>query len=606
MRDDRDSRIPWIAGFAAVVLLAGAVFLPSVNSTAIWEDRELMTGMAIGNANTPLQCFTRPFIYHYYRPLTSLSLLIDRRLHPNNPTGFHVTNVLLHMAGTAFVLAFISAAFKSRLAGLLGGALFAVQPAQFLTTAWIGGRTDTLCILFVAIWGWSLVNAVRTEGRLRGIWLAVSASGYLLAAMAKEQALMLLLVVPLAFYCFRDEPLASDVNPEPIANRGEGWLATIPFAAAAVFFTFVWFHNVPPDRQVMPEDWGYQFGVAGRTGTFYAEVLTIPSPKLLYTITLRDFLASFYSVVGFTLMGLTVGAFFVALKRSPRAAWFIAMGTLTLLPVLNFIPMVSLLVGPFRAAITGVAICGLFGGLAAGAIDRLAADEPQRGRILGLLAAAYAIVCGVLTVREAQAYRGDVAVNQTFVRVNPTSVFTHLELAAALIDEKRIAEARHELDLVAFNFNVPKFGQSRETHPINMGDYDSFLAELLVRCAYPLYTSGDKSSARDALSMAYGVAPNTIFVNLGLADISYSEGDWNSSQEWLRRALQINPSLTNRRLARAQMLTRLGRARDAKAEFEECLRRQPDLQAAREGLILVNYALEHPQLVPKGSGKRSK
>ena len=63
----------------------------------VWDDHELLTGAGIGNAQSIWDCFTRPFLFHYYRPLTSLTFLIDHRIWGVAPFGYHVTNLLLHV-----------------------------------------------------------------------------------------------------------------------------------------------------------------------------------------------------------------------------------------------------------------------------------------------------------------------------------------------------------------------------------------------------------------------------------------------------------------------------------------------------------------------------
>src|SRR5947208_3069070 len=84
-------------------------------------------------------------------------------------------------------------------AAILGGMLFAAQPTQVSAVAWIGGRTDSLCTLFVALFAWMLhASATAEPGGRRKSLLAISASCFFLALLAKEQAIALLPAAPLA------------------------------------------------------------------------------------------------------------------------------------------------------------------------------------------------------------------------------------------------------------------------------------------------------------------------------------------------------------------------------------------------------------------------
>src|SRR2546423_8561427 len=94
----------------AIVLLCALVYLPAINHTTLWEDGELIGGVGIGNPKRVSECFTRPFLYNYYRPLTSLSFYVENRLFGGNPLVQHVTNLGLHLVTIPAVFALILSA----------------------------------------------------------------------------------------------------------------------------------------------------------------------------------------------------------------------------------------------------------------------------------------------------------------------------------------------------------------------------------------------------------------------------------------------------------------------------------------------------------------
>src|SRR5579859_4428035 len=110
--------------YAAVVLISAIVYWPSIRGGMIWDDSEILSGKGIGNAASFLDCFSRPFLYHYYRPLTSLSFLIDRRIWNSSGAmhtiGCHLTNIVLHAATTAVLMALLHRLFQNYRITLLG------------------------------------------------------------------------------------------------------------------------------------------------------------------------------------------------------------------------------------------------------------------------------------------------------------------------------------------------------------------------------------------------------------------------------------------------------------------------------------------------------
>src|SRR5262249_50923657 len=149
-------------------------------------------------------CFTRPFLQNYYRPLVSVSFFLENKVARRTPLFYHQTNIALHALTTGLLIGLVRLAFpQRRRIALLSGLLFAVQPVQVGAVAWIGGRTDSLCAFWMVCFAYALVRAVRTAGRERILFLTASVAAYASAVLTKEQVLPALLLVPLAFRCFR-------------------------------------------------------------------------------------------------------------------------------------------------------------------------------------------------------------------------------------------------------------------------------------------------------------------------------------------------------------------------------------------------------------------
>ena len=130
---------PWRLGLIGVFALAFVIYLPVLHGKPVWEDVQLMSGDGTGGRSF-VDAFTHSFLAGYYRPLTSVSFILDRVLAGGATTAYHLTNILLH-AATAVLLSYLTLLLTKRpLAGVLAGVCFAVQPAQLGAAAWIGGR----------------------------------------------------------------------------------------------------------------------------------------------------------------------------------------------------------------------------------------------------------------------------------------------------------------------------------------------------------------------------------------------------------------------------------------------------------------------------------
>lgn len=128
-----------------------------------------------------------------YRPLTILSLALNRSLFGSTPTAFHVVNLVLHALVVLLVfLQLQRCRIDNRIAGL-AAALFAVHPIHTEVINMAVGRSELLAAfwLLAALW----VSA-GFAGRPRLTLLAVFL-GYAAALLSKEHAIVLLLLLPL-------------------------------------------------------------------------------------------------------------------------------------------------------------------------------------------------------------------------------------------------------------------------------------------------------------------------------------------------------------------------------------------------------------------------
>ena len=343
----------WPIALIGVFLFSIALYLPSMMGGAIWDDDDLISGKAFG-ANTFISAFTKPFLGHYFRPLTSASFVFDSSFASQTPFFYHQTNIFLHAITSVLISCLVVLITKRMSSGVFAGLFFATQPLQVGATAWIGGRTDVLSAMFLAAF---MVTLVKYHQTSQGKWLGLATVTFLLAALAKEQALFVLPAVPLSVYALGSR------------KKEDIWRITRPFLAAVVVFVILWIIDAPAPAT---SDTGLLKGIPLflRTAALYGLAWLTPNKRSLLTFTLENYQGLQWILIGAVIVGGF--AYFLKLcwKDHRPVAWIAICGFLVYAPISNFPPIPSFVVGPYRCAESGTAVACLFGILAGYALSR--------------------------------------------------------------------------------------------------------------------------------------------------------------------------------------------------------------------------------------------
>lgn len=120
-----------------------------------WDDTTHITQNVVIRALTleHLRVMFTTAIAKLYIPLTWLSLAVDYQVWGRNPAGYHLTNLILHVANTLLVLVLVRRLLEGRHSqpiwvALLTAALFGVHPLRVESVAWATERKDVLFVSF--------------------------------------------------------------------------------------------------------------------------------------------------------------------------------------------------------------------------------------------------------------------------------------------------------------------------------------------------------------------------------------------------------------------------------------------------------------------------
>jgi len=180
----------------------------------------------------------------FYRPLISVFMYTDYLIWRTNGFGFHLTNVLFHIANSILVFAICSQLFKSVtltkddrighksfLFPILAGLIFALYPLHCEAVSWITGRVDDIIATFYLLTFWLYIQwrADRSKPKL-----VLSLVSMALALMSKEMAV----TIPALLLAFDILLPENQEKTSSLSKRlKSGILATSPFwVLLAVYF----------------------------------------------------------------------------------------------------------------------------------------------------------------------------------------------------------------------------------------------------------------------------------------------------------------------------------------------------------------------------------
>jgi protein O-mannosyl-transferase len=132
-----------------------------------------------------------------YLPMTLVPMLLNYKLWGNNPFGYHVFLLLLHLANTCLVYALIRKLVTgSAMAATVGAAIFVLHPTKVGSVAWIIGGVEPLVTFFLLgamLAHQSFVNSFNNKKEWR--YLLLSLICFQLALWSKEVAIAFPLIV---------------------------------------------------------------------------------------------------------------------------------------------------------------------------------------------------------------------------------------------------------------------------------------------------------------------------------------------------------------------------------------------------------------------------
>jgi tetratricopeptide (TPR) repeat protein len=193
-------RIPSLA-LIGILLITFIVYLPSLgNGFTNWDDDVYVSENPLVARPHVVDVLMTPLAGNYH-PLTVLSLALNYRISGYQPASYHWLNLLLHLANTGLVFAFVWMLSRRRFWTATATSLFfGIHPMHVESVAWIAERKDVLYTLFYLL---GLIAYLRYLERRRWAWFAVCLAAFVLSLASKPAAVVFPLTLLALDYFFR-------------------------------------------------------------------------------------------------------------------------------------------------------------------------------------------------------------------------------------------------------------------------------------------------------------------------------------------------------------------------------------------------------------------
>ncbi|MEI6083960.1 MAG: tetratricopeptide repeat protein [Verrucomicrobiota bacterium] len=406
----------WLAGLVIVLLTFAAHYNGLFGEFLTYDDDTHITRNSVIRALTAdnLRVMFTGQIANLYCPLTWLSFAVDYQIWGLNPFGFHLTNLLLHIANSLLVMLLIHRLLRdltphAALIAALTGAIFGVHPLHVESVAWATERKDVLFGFFYLL---ALLAYLRwvTTGRRVAFWCCFVA--FIAATLSKSAAVTLPAVL-----------LLVDV----FWARRVAWLEKLPFfLVSAIVAGETVLAQTPALASTELIPLADRVGLVGYCGLFYVE-------KFFWPVNLSAIYPSFSRMSWSSLTGLGYALGFLAVtagvvglrRRAPilLPAWLFYL--ITLSPTIGLAPVGLHVVADYYSYIPqlGIGLAVSVGLVTAG--QRLPALRPVILGATGLLLLTWT----VLSARYSAAWANTETLFQSVLVQYPRCLPAHINLA---------------------------------------------------------------------------------------------------------------------------------------------------------------------------------
>jgi len=518
---------------ALIVVLTAIAYSGSFHGGFVSDDVTAVAGNPLLRSLAPanLWAIATSFDDANYIPLKVLSLAVDQWLWGTAPTGYHSTNLALHIACALAIYALVIRLGETEGTAAVVALLWAVHPVQVESVAWISERKNVLSTFFfllgfLAALGFSDAPRRGTYVLLLGLFTC--------ALLSKINTIVLPALMVAHEVLIRRRLRARDI------------LATLPLLAIGAAIAWVNLHGNPSHGANYH---GGSFWVTLRTSVTviprYLELVLVPwQLSTYYAVPLRASWLEPPVAWGVALLLALAGAALVLGRRGrPESFWIVWFGV-TLSPMLNLVPFPALMADRYLyIPLAGVLV------VLVRAVRTIGQRVPPIGMVTPALATAATLVLIWLTHARVPVWSNEIslwadwALHTSYISADhpwgppPRTEQVRL-LRAALIVHPERAAVHNNLGAIAFEENRAAEAVEHLARAWALDPTDPAIALNLGR-AYLL--ANRVPEAVRTLTDATALEEPSFFAHLNLSRAYLRAGDRARAQQELERARAIRP-----------------------------------------------------------------
>jgi len=406
----------------------------------VWDDQNIIIKNPVNRdlANIPRVLFSADVVYaddtgFYYRPLNRLTYLLEFSLYGLQPAGYHLVNLLVHLANVLLLFALGQRLFGEPVAAFASALLLAVHPVATEAVNFISGRNNALATFFVLS---SVLLFLRGSETRRNRFFILTGITFFAGLLTKEIALMTL---PLLLLWSAD---TSGKEQVPL-SLGQRCRALIPCGIAVLLYLALRAVAMPavlgPATNSM--DIWQRLAQNLYAVPVYISLILFPTDLKVYYDIPADYLSRWQVIAPVWLAGSA--ALYLLLRQRNRPVLFALLWLgLNYIPISHIVPFAS---APIAERYIYLPAIGFW--LLAGAGVAWIEARPQFRRLLVPGLTILAIGLAVPTWLRNREWRDDFSLFAAQVRTDPASAFGHYNLGA-------VYRERGELDLAREQWQI--------------------------------------------------------------------------------------------------------------------------------------------------------
>jgi hypothetical protein len=513
-----------VAIASALAIVTALFYLPVLDAGFLnWDDPPYVT------ANTAIRTLSwttvrwafTTFQEGIWHPLTWLSLALDYALYGLSPRGFHLTNVLLHVANTVLVFLVWERLTGAFWRSAVLAALFGLHPMHVESVAWVTERKDVLSTFF-----WLLTIAAYARYARRGTWTAylLVVATFVLGLLSKP----MLVTLPFALLLLDYWPLG---RLSWRAALEKVPLLVLALAVAAVSVVAVADVNAQAVPDPIPR--AVRLANAAVSSVRYVGLTLWPlrlSPWYSHPWFEGPPLTVLRVAAALAVLGAMSAIVVAVARRRPYApvGWFWYLGTL--------VPVLGLLYNGRQGMADRYAYIphiGLFVLIVWAVADLPFWHDRTARRLATVALVTILVLLGGGTAWQTRVWHDDRTFWSYTVRTSRYSFIAHQALAAIMQNEGRTADA------------IPLYERALKLRPE--------LAKVHLQLARLLARTGHTAQADAEFRKALTLDPDTAETHYQLAQVLAARRRRANARHELERALTLRPDYPDARRLLAEL-----------------------------------------------------